>query len=153
MLVEFTEKYAKEICDWKYDGEYSIYNYPVWEKALEEKWALTVEVKRKEEFLAAVDADYNLCGYVRLQDKCEFILIGIGLRPSLCGQGMGSNLMGLLVQQCKESYPNKKIALEVRSFNERGIKCYKKVGFKIKRKYKKDTPIGSGEFIRMEYEY
>lgn len=33
-LVEFTESYAKEICNWKYDGEYSIYNYPEWNLAL-----------------------------------------------------------------------------------------------------------------------
>ncbi|MEA4961132.1 MAG: hypothetical protein VB114_05645, partial [Lutispora sp.] len=32
-LAELTEPYAKEICDWKYDDEYSIYNYHEWNKA------------------------------------------------------------------------------------------------------------------------
>lgn len=149
-LVEFTEPYAKEICDWKYDGEYSVYNYPAWNKALNEKWAITIEDKRKKEFFAVVDDCYNLCGYIRLQEKSEYVLIGIGLKPSLCGQGLGSKLMELLKQQCRELYPSKKIALEVRSFNERAIKCYKRAEFKIKKTYKKDTPIGYGQFIRME---
>lgn len=37
-LVEFTKSYAKEICEWKYEEEYSIYNYPEWNKAFNEKW-------------------------------------------------------------------------------------------------------------------
>lgn len=150
-LVEFSELYAKEVFDWKYDDEYSVYNYPEWNKALNEKWAITIEDKRKKEFFAVVDDYYNLCGYMRLQNKSEYILIGIGLKPSLCGQGLGSNLMELLIQKCRKLYPNKKIVLEVRSFNERAIKCYKRVGFKIKKTYKKDTPIGYGQFIRMEF--
>ncbi|WP_297639850.1 GNAT family N-acetyltransferase [uncultured Clostridium sp.] len=152
-LVEFTEQYAKEICDWKYDNKYSIYNYPAWKKALDEKWAITIDVKRKKEFFAVVDDYYNLCGYVRAQEKSEFVLAGIGLRPSLCGHGIGFNVMELLVQKCRELYKNKKIVLEVRSFNKRAIKCYKKIGFEIKKTYKKETPMGSGEFIRMEYGY
>lgn len=59
--------------------------------------------------------------------------------------------MGLLKNQCRELYPSKKIVLDVRSFNERAIKCYKKAGFKMKEIYKQDTPLGYGEFIRMEF--
>lgn len=150
-LVELTESYAKEICDWKYDGEYAIYNYPTWDKVFNAKWAITIEVKRKKEFFAIVDDCNNLCGYIRLQDKNEYVLIGIGLKPSLCGQGLGSTLMELLKQQCQELYPSRKITLEVRSFNGRAIECYKRAGFKMKETYKKDTPIGYGEFIRMEF--
>lgn len=68
-LVELTESYAKEICDWNYDAEYSIYNYPAWNKIVNEKWGITIEEKRKKEFFAVVDDYNNLCGYIRLQDK------------------------------------------------------------------------------------
>lgn len=149
-LIEFSEQYAKESCDWEYDGEYCIYNNPTWDEVSNGKWAITIEEKRKKEFFAIVN-DYNsLCGFIRLQNKNEFVLIGIGLKPSLCGQGLGNILMELLKQQCRELYPGIKIVLEVRSFNERAIKCYKKAGFKTKEVYKKDTSMGYGEFIRME---
>lgn len=50
--TEFTEKYAKEISTWKYDTPYSVYNYPDWDNISEQKWAITIAVKRKEEFKA-----------------------------------------------------------------------------------------------------
>ena len=152
-IEEFTETHAKEICNWKYDGEHSIYNYPSWNKVFNDKWAITVEEKRKKEFSAFVDDYDNLCGYIRLQDKNEYILIGVGLKPSLCGQGLGNTLMEIVKQQCNKLYPIKTIALEVRSFNERAIKCYKRAGFIVKEIYKRYTPIGYSEFIRMEFSY
>ena len=98
MLEEFTELYAKEICNWKYDGEYSIYNYPSWTKALDNKWAITIEEKRKKEFFAVIDEDYKLCGYIRLQEENECILVGVGLKPSLCGQRLGDTLIAIKEQ-------------------------------------------------------
>ena len=32
-----TEDDAKEICLWKYDGEYAVYNMPKWEECLAKK--------------------------------------------------------------------------------------------------------------------
>lgn len=152
-LGDFTETHAKEICDWKYYGEYSIYNYPEWNRISNEKWGITIEEKRKSEFSAVVD-DYDcFCGYIRLVDKNDYILIGIGLKLSLCGQGLGNTLMEIVKQQCKKVYPGKKVILEVRSFNERAIKCYKRAGFKVEDTYKKDTPLGYSEFVRMEFNY
>ena len=46
-LDDFTENHAKEICSWKYNDGYSIYDYPEWDKILYEKWGITVEDKRK----------------------------------------------------------------------------------------------------------
>lgn len=152
-LENFTESHAKQICNWKYDGEYSIYNYPSWNKVSNDKWAITVEEKRKMEFSALVDEYNNLCGYIRLQDKIEYVLIGVGVKPSLCGQGLGNTLMEIAKQQCNKLYPSKTITLEVRSFNDRAIKCYKRAGFIVKEIYKRDSPIGYGEFIRMEFSY
>ena len=64
--------------------------------------------------------------------------IGIGLKPSFCGQGHGAKIMTLLIEECKRRFSENIIALEVRSFNKRAINCYNNVGFEIKEKYKKD---------------
>jgi len=152
-VTDFMETHAKEICGWKYEGEYSIYNYPEWDKISNDKWGITIEEKRNSEFNAVID-DYNcLCGYIRLLNKDEYILLGIGLKPSLCGHGLGSSLMEIVKQRCKKIYPGKKIVLEVRSFNERAIKCYQRAGFTVDHTYKKDTPLGYSEFVRMEITY
>jgi ribosomal protein S18 acetylase RimI-like enzyme len=152
-IEEFTEQHSKEICDWKYDGEYSIYNLPAWDKVCNDNWAITVEEKRKKEFYAIVDDYNNLCAYLRLQNKIQYVVFGIGLKPSLCGQGLGNTLMEIAKQQCATQYPNRRIALEVRSFNKRAIECYKKAAFTVKEIYKKETPLGSDEFVRMKYSY
>ncbi|MBU3191853.1 GNAT family N-acetyltransferase [Clostridium bowmanii] len=146
-----TENYAKQICNWKYEGEYSIYNYPKWDKIFSENWGITIEQTRENEFSAIVDKCTNLYGYIRILDKNDYLLIGLGLKPSLCGQGLGTILMEILKQQCNIRYGNKKIVLEVRSFNKRAITCYKKAGFKAVDTYKKETPMGYGEFIKMEF--
>ncbi|MGG7056979.1 GNAT family N-acetyltransferase [Clostridium nigeriense] len=152
-LIKFTELFAKEVCDWKYEDEYSVYNYPEWNKALKDQWASTIEEKRTKEFFAIVDDYNNLCGYIRLQDKESKVLVGVGIKPSLCGQKLGSTVMEILKQKCRELYPSKEIILEVRSFNVRAIKCYEKAGFMVKEVYKKTTPIGTGEFIKMIFNY
>lgn len=152
-LIKFTEAFAKEVCDWKYEDEYSIYNYPEWNKVLNDKWAITIEEKREKEFFAIVDDKNNLCAYIRLQYKEREVLVGLGLKPALCGQKLGSTIMEILKGKCRELYSSKEISLEVRSFNERAIKCYKKAGFKVKEIYRKNTPIGDGEFIKMVFSY
>ena len=83
----------------------------------------------------------------------ECVFLGVGLKPSLCGQGLGRTLMEIVKQQCEKKYPGKKIVLEVRSFNERAIKCYRRAGFSVVDTYSKDTTLGYGEFLRMEFNY
>jgi len=149
-LEILTEDHAKQICCWKYEEIYSIYNYLDWDALNQQRWGITIEEKRKNEFTAVIDESNNLCGYIRFIEKKDFVLVGLGLKPSLCGQGLGDMLMELLKNECKNRYDNKKIALEVRSFNKRAIKCYKKSGFEITDVYQKDTLIGSDEFVKME---
>ena len=103
-LADFTKIYAKEVCDWKYDDIYSIYNYPGWDKVSNEKWAITIEEKRKSEFNAVIDDRNCLCGYIRLLDKNECIFILFGLKLSLCGQGLGKVLMEIVKEQCKKNF-------------------------------------------------
>ncbi|ATD54335.1 GNAT family N-acetyltransferase [Clostridium chauvoei] len=150
-LTNFTESHAKEICNWKYEEEYHVYNYPEWNKVCQENWAITLKEKREKEFIALIDESNNLCAYIRFQDKNDYILIGLGLKPSLCGAGLGKKLMNIVKSQSNKLYPNKKIILEVRSFNKRAIKCYERAGFKIKTIYNKNTITGYDEFVKMEF--
>lgn len=46
-LENLTEINAKEICSWESRDEYFIYNYPEWDKILNEKWGITVEKKEE----------------------------------------------------------------------------------------------------------
>ncbi len=150
-LSEFTEVHAKEVCTWKYDNDFTIYNMPSWEDVCLNKWAFSSDDKRKQEFSALIDETNNLIAYFRIQDKDSHILIGLGLKPELCSQGLGKQLMEMIKIYCAQHYTNMKLYLEVRSFNTRAIGCYKTAGFIQTDTYIKETPFGTSEFIRLEY--
>lgn len=135
------EDYAKEICGWKYDEEYSIYNLSDWNVVVENDWDLAIKERRESDFIAIL-LENQLIAYGRITKVKEKVFIGIALKPSLCGKGFGKNVMKLLIRECNNKFPECLVALEVRSFNKRAIRCYESIGFKIKNKYIKDTFTG-----------
>ncbi len=146
-----TENYAKEICDWKYEGDYSVYNFSDWGTVVKNGWDLSLRDKREKEFLSIL-LNGELIAYGRIIEDRGKTFIGVGLKPSWCGKGYGKDIMNLLIEECKKRFPDNPIALEVRIFNKRAVKCYQTVGFRIKDKYIKNTLNGKDEFYCMEYE-
>ncbi|WBW95891.1 GNAT family N-acetyltransferase [Oceanirhabdus sp. W0125-5] len=150
LVTSLSEDYAKEICRWKYPGDYSVYNYPDWSVVVANNFGISFKETRDSEFVAIlVNNKFIAYGRIRLSKGKSFI--GIGLTPSYCGKGIGGSIMKLLIQESKNRFPNCTIALQVRSFNKRAIKCYKSAGFKIIDKYIANALNGKDEFIYMEY--
>ena len=145
-----TEQYAREICGWRYPGEYAVYNFSNWETVQKNGWDLSVKEKREAEYIAVLRKG-ELIAYGRISSALEVTYIGIGLKPQYCGQGFGAAIMNLLINSAKERLPDQIIAVEVRSFNQRALACYTKIGFKEKNKYRKKTQLGEAEFIYLEY--
>lgn len=146
ILTTLNEEYAKEICCWKYDGEYSVYNFSDWNVVVENGWDLAIKEKRESDFVAIL-LDNQLIAYGRLTKDKDKAVIGIGLKPSLCGKGLGKSVMKLLIRECNNRFQDYLMTLAVRSFNKRAIRCYEGIGFKIK-----NTFTGDAEFYYMEYE-
>ncbi|MTI69817.1 MAG: GNAT family N-acetyltransferase [Firmicutes bacterium] len=151
-LDKMTEDMAKRICKWKYPGVYKTYNMPSWKNCVDKNFGITNHKIREKEFLVLKDNNNNLCGYIRLKEDSDNVLIGVGLKPSKCGQGIGNKLMKLVLEECNNRYGNKNIRLLVRSFNKRAIRCYEKVGFKIVKTVRKNTLMGEDKFTIMEYQ-
>lgn len=114
ILAKLTEEYAREICGWKYENEYSVYNYPDWKTVLEQKWGIADETKRRNEFTAVIDEKSALCGYFRLvvKDK-NSVMLGLGLNPQLCGKGLSAKFMELIIGKYEKLYPNRNLELNV----------------------------------------
>jgi RimJ/RimL family protein N-acetyltransferase len=147
-----TEEDARQICSWRYDGEYAVYNYPEWEIIVEQNWGIAQDLIREKEFFAVVNDKDDLIGHFRLKEQEEFIYLGVGLVPELCGYGYGAAVMELIKKESKKRYPDKQLSLEVRSFNHRAITCYQKAGFRWVDVYELIIPSGRDIFVRMEYE-
>ena len=49
-IVPLKEVYAKDICGWKYEGEYSLYSYSSWEMAVRNHWEIADAKVRGREY-------------------------------------------------------------------------------------------------------
>lgn len=144
--------YANEIIDnWKYGDEYHIYDY-VNEKELllnEESWGVgKFAVLDEENYLAGEftveffqedGEELDDEGYVSHEvvknspQNCYEMWVGWGLKPELCGKGLGVSF----VSQCIDfavreyNYKGQYVRCGVAAFNKRAIKVYEKCNFEI----------------------
>lgn len=127
---ELTENQARQVCGWRYSGDYAIYNCPPWDDMLAQNWALTDKNKRKNEF-KSVHLNDVFIGFFRLQLRENKLYLGLGLSPEYCGKGYGYELIEMIKEYTKRRFPQNDLYLEVRDFNNRAIRCYLKSGFDI----------------------
>lgn len=151
-FVPMNETFAKEMIEnWKYDNEYSIYDY-----SFEAKWLLE-ETRWGNEKFAVLNEDDNLIGeftieffqetfefsdnnnYVDIQtvknnpDNSYQMWVGWGLKPNLTGKGLGKSFVSACIDFAVKlyNYRGEYIRLGVAEFNNRAIKVYSKLGFHL----------------------
>lgn len=152
-IVEMNREIGQEITTWRYEGEYEVYNLEEY-KVLEEKGSGITKPERWKNYLCFYDEQTNeLIAYINIMQKPSGdVFIGIGIKPVYCGKGKGKELLAYGITRAIERYPDNKIALEVRSWNKRAIKCYIKAGFEIVEEVSKVDHYGNmAEFTMMEY--
>ena len=142
--VTEAEKYI--ISEWKYPGEYSIYNNVPYNEQISTHRGFANTENNHFSFYD----DENLVGYINLRPKDNEILVGIGVKPELCGKGYGQKIVKIACELAKTDFPDKAPCMEVRTWNTRAIRCYEKAGFHIVGDpIIKITPIGKGQFFKM----
>lgn len=134
-VVPMNRDYAGELSHWKYEGEYSFYNRREQENP---------EFEEGAEF-ACLDEDGRLAGHfsygldarIPTEEKAVYtpgyLDIGLGLRPDLCGQGLGPDFIRLGLEYGRRRFGAERFRLSVAAFNERAIKAYRRCGFQIER--------------------
>nr|WP_082761246.1 GNAT family N-acetyltransferase [Clostridium sp. ATCC 25772] len=86
---------------------------------------------------------------IYLSDKVTF---SVQLRPSLTSKGLGKEFLTSILNCIKERYNLKTIGLSVLKFNERAIRLYKSLDFKVTNEFIGKTVKGEMEFLAMEKE-
>ena len=129
MFTKMNDLAAKQICNWKYEHPYSVYNYMEYDEAVK-KCAAIVNPEKAENFLCFWDKNV-LIAYINIYTMEEKIYIGIGLSPDYCGKGLGEYFLKQGIAEAKKRYPKEKIWIKVRSWNKRALRCYQKCGFAI----------------------
>lgn len=130
-----TETQAQQICSWRYPPPYDIFNRTSWQQLVAAEVDLGDAATRSAQYVSITDRSGQLCGFAQLFPLTGTTRLGIGLRPDLCGQGMGTALMQRLVDEARRRAPGDQIDLEVPQWNERAIKAYQRAGFTISDSY------------------
>ncbi|WP_255220291.1 GNAT family N-acetyltransferase [Terribacillus saccharophilus] len=83
------------------------------------------------------------------EDEIEILVVGLQMKPSLTGQGLGSKFSKAIIEQGRQRFNYDHLELAAADFNKRAIRTYEKVGF-IKRGEFEDTIRGTSfNFIIM----
>lgn len=127
-IIPMTSEFAAEIAGWKYPGEYAVYNMDGSADGLGGSYALLNSAREligfyqfgQEARIPAVEEGAYPDGPVDM---------GLGLRPDLCGLGLGEPFVRSGVKWAREELCAKAIRLTVAKFNMRARRVYERCGF------------------------
>ena len=163
-FAPMNREYAATIVDtWKYEKEYSIYDYSNEADHMldEEGWGrgIFAVLNQENDLIGELSIEfidlqgqftnYRDFGNETLINNRE-LWIGFGLRPDLVGQGYGTKFVMACVEYAIQSsrYRGEYVRLGVALFNQRAFKTYEKAGFE---KFEQATGEISGKTFECAY--
>ena len=141
---DMTKKDAEFIAKWQYPAPYEDYSFTDCDQEIEDLLAgLHFPVFRASDPLP--------CGFLSIgwaaqlydvEDEISEIYqdesytdIGFGLRPDLCGKGLGKELITAAISHVNDLFDDSKVRLTVACENKRAINLYRKIGFVSTKKF------------------
>ncbi len=141
-LRPLSETDGRQICGWRYEPPYDEYNWPEWERMAADGIEFADPAIRQEQYCAVYDEEAELCGFAQFFPLAGVTRLGLGLRPDLCGRGLGQAFVEAVVREAARRAPDNEIDLEVLVWNHRALKVYEKAGFVRTDTYERMTPAG-----------
>lgn len=154
MLVAMNEDYARKIANWSYSGSYSLYSLTDNEETIR-------ELMNGQHFVFLTMDKQEIVGFFCTGESArvslieddiytdDFLDVGLGMRPDLCGKGLGYNFLLTGLEFLSKEYRTESFRITVLAKNIRAIKLYNKVGFKQVRIARHRKTID--EFLILEY--
>ncbi|MCP4542974.1 MAG: GNAT family N-acetyltransferase [Chloroflexi bacterium] len=145
-FIPMNQEYANEIVThWKYDGEYSIYDYANEADHMlgSESWGkgLFAVLNEKGDLLGELTTEFfdENDDYIEYDDFDDEKLnraemwIGFGLKPEFTGLGLGTGFVSACIEfaVAKHNYTGEYVRLGVATFNKRAINVYERIGFEV----------------------
>jgi [ribosomal protein S18]-alanine N-acetyltransferase len=145
-------EHAQEICSWKYEPPYDVYNWKPWSELVQHQEEFAVDAIREEQYRSIVTEEGTLIGFVQFFPLEGWVRLGLGLHPEARGRGWGVSFVHSIVIEAERLFSDRQIDLEVLVWNTRARHVYEKAGFRITDRYERMTPSGMAEFFCMEYD-
>lgn len=152
-----TKEYASQICSWKYDEPYSIYNLDGSDETINELMS--------DEYYCTLNSKNTLIGFIcsgnsarvpggypaGIYNNDKLVDIGLGLDPDLTGKGKGVDFLSHALRFLNTHHNAQQFQLVVATFNERAINVYERVGFKKEVHFTSMINGQETEFVSMTY--
>jgi RimJ/RimL family protein N-acetyltransferase len=151
-VMPMTETDARAIASWKYPPPYDLYNWEPWHRMVRSGYEIANPEIRRQQYRSILHPVYGLSGFAQFFPMAGVTRLGLGLRPDLCGRGLGVPFVRAIVAEARRIAPGDEIDLEVLVSNTRAIRVYEKAGFRITDRYDKPTRTGIDSFYCMVYE-
>lgn len=151
-VVPMTEQHAETICGWRYEPPYDLYGWDSWATMRRLEIEFGDPDLRQRQYAAVTDDRGELQGFAQFFPLLGVIRLGLGMRPDLCGRGLGPYFVSMIVEEAQRRAPEGEVDLEVLIWNRRAIRAYEKAGFRITDTYFRQTPDGSAQFHCMVYD-
>lgn len=137
--------HAAELCEWRYEAPFHIYNWPLWADMQKDGIEYGDPVLREQQYASILDEHGMFIGFAQFFPLGNVTRLGLGLKPELCGLGIGTMLVTVIAEEARRRAPGNEIDLEVFVWNERAIRAYERAGFRIEDTYSRPTPYGPSE--------
>ena len=147
VLRPLTQADAEEVAVWAYPGVYAFYDSS---SDPDDLAVLLDRDRRGDDFYAADGEDGLLAGFVQLKPGAAGVELGLGLRPDLCGRGLGESFTRAGIDLVRRTHGEAGITLAVAAFNARAITVYERCGFGETGRHVRRTAGADWEFVDME---
>lgn len=142
---------AEELSRWRYEPPFDFYNWSSWEVMQQLGLEFGDADIRLRQYAAVRNADGLFVGFAQFFSLLGVIRLGLGLRPDLCGLGMGLRFVQAIVEEALRRAPGDEIDLEVHVWNSRAIRTYEKAGFVITDTYERTAGAATVEVHCMSW--
>ncbi|SEO79917.1 GNAT family N-acetyltransferase [Paenibacillus sp. OV219] len=142
IVIPLSDCLAEQLASWRYESPFDFYNWSSWEVMQQLGMEFGDPIVRDQQYRAVTNEAGELIGFAQFFPLLGVTRLGLGLRPDLCGRGLGLALVRAIVVEAERQAPADEIDLEVHVWNERAIRTYERVGFVITDTYAKTTAAG-----------
>lgn len=150
-ILSMTQENAQMIADqWKYEGIYSFYDISADPEDYQE--FVTPDLRSDKYF--EVYGKNGLIGFFVVEPEAHSkIELGLGLKPELCGKGLGKDFLCAIENYVGTHYNFKTIVLWVAAFNKRAIRLYQKCGYIQTGEEERQTNGATYRFLCMKKDF
>ena len=140
-FMPMSQEQAEIIATWHYPTPYSFYDV----KAIND--ILASQSQGNGSYVAL--ADQEIIGFFTYVSTSKEIQLTLGLRPDLCGMGLGSTFLNDIEAFLTHHVHAQLLQLTIATFHQRAVKIGEQCGYIIRKTYQQDIDGKTYEFHQM----